>query len=185
MGIEKLVDVLLQFIDLFRFWAVVKEGNVIVIYTLGKLTRTLTPKAGWFKSGLYFKGPLNIEQDTEISVREESFVVANQDLMTSDGRTVRVSGCFRLQILPDKANIWDTTLGSETQALPALLRAAIAETLLRRPYEDLMATDELKELKQDILERARKELNRYGYKIYDFWWIERTSGKTYRLITGE
>mgnify|MGYP001562298850 CR=1 FL=1 len=185
MGFEKLVDVLLQFVDLFRFWTISRAGNVIVIFTLGKVTRTLHPGKGWFKTGLFLKAPFNIEQDEQVSTREDNFVVSNQDLMTSDGRTVRVSGSFRLQILGDKADIWLTELGDENMATPSLCRAAIGETILRRTYEELMTKDELKDLRQEILDRARKELNRYGYKIWDFWWIERTSGKTYRLITGE
>lgn len=185
MGFEKLIDVLLQFIDLFRFWAIAREGNVIVIYTLGKVTRILTPGGGWWKTGLYLKAPFAIEDDVEVSTREDAGTMGNQDLMTSDGKTVRVSGGFRFQILPEKADIWCTTLGDERTAEGMLLRAAIAETIIRRTYEDLMSEDELKGLKQEILERARKDLNRYGYKIYDFWWVERTAGKTYRLITGE
>lgn len=156
-----------------------------MIFTLGKLTRVLFPCKGFFGTGLYLKAPVNIQTDEEVSTKEDVGIVANQDLMTADKVTVRVSGTFRLQILPEKAHIWLTALGNEDQTVPALLRASIAETILRRTYADLMSTDELKDLKQEILERARKELNRYGYKIYDFWWAERTSGKTLRLITGE
>jgi regulator of protease activity HflC (stomatin/prohibitin superfamily) len=185
MGLEKLVDVILQFVDLFRFWTIVNEGNVNVIYTLGRITRILYPSKGWFGTGLYFKGPFKIEDDVDVNTREEAEVIANQDLMTSDKRTVRVSGAFRYQVVPEKAGLFLTSLGDEHTARTAYFRASLAETILRKTYEDLMSTDELKDFKQEILERSRAQLNRYGYKIYDFWWVERTSGATFRLITGE
>jgi hypothetical protein len=76
-------------------------------------------------------------------------------------------------------------LGDESGAVPTAFRSAIAETIVRRDLTDLLEVDEQKGLRQEILDRARKSLNKYGYSISDFKWVERTGAKTYRFITGD
>lgn len=183
--LDRLIDVLLNFVDLARFWIVVGEGDRVVVYTLGRPTRLLAPGRGWLNTGLYLKAPLGIECDITTSVREEQYTLANQTLATRDGHVVCVCGSFRYSINPQDVITWQTTLGDENNAFPSAMRAAVAETIIRRPLDDLLDVDELKGLRQEILERCRRNLGRYGYKIHDFWWAERAQVRTYRLITGE
>jgi len=184
---DKLVELLINFVDLFRFWVIpVREGTLTVVYLLGNATRVIRPgEPGFFRTGLHLKWPLWIELEDNTSTRHELVTLWAQDLQTADGKKVRVTGFFRLSILPEKVVIWQTTLGDEDRAVSAALRSAIAETIIRRPLDDLLSVEEQKGLRQEILDRARKELNEYGYRIYDFKWIERTEAKTYRLITGD
>jgi regulator of protease activity HflC (stomatin/prohibitin superfamily) len=182
---DKLIEFFLNILDLFRFWAVVKEGNRAVIYTLGKPTRTVGPQDGIRGTGLHLKWPFWIELEEDTSIREEIACFAGQDLQTKDDKKVRVSGAFTYAVVPEKVVIWQTTLGDEGTALPTALRSAIAETIIRRDLADLLEVDELKGLRQEILDRARKALNSYGCRITDFKWVERTEARTYRLITGD
>ena len=183
--LDRLIDFLLNFLDLFRFFFAVKEGTVAVVYTLGRSTRIAGPHDGWFKTGLHLRAPLGIELEEDTSIREEIACFAGQDLQTKDDKKVRVSGAFTYAVVPEKVVIWQTILGDEGTALPTALRAAIGETIIRRDLADLMEVDELKGLRQEILDRARKTLNSYGYRITDFKWVERTEARTYRLITGD
>jgi len=52
MGFEKLIDVLLEFIDLFRFWQVVDQYEEGVVLRLGKYNRTLGPGIHWMLQAL-------------------------------------------------------------------------------------------------------------------------------------
>jgi regulator of protease activity HflC (stomatin/prohibitin superfamily) len=182
---DKLIDVLLQFLDLFRGWVIVRAGTVTVIYTLGRPTRVCRADDGWFNTGFHPKFCLGIDQEDDTSVREELWCMASQDLQTKDGKFVRVSGAFNFNIVPEKVVVWQTTLGDENGAVPTAFRSAIAETIVRRDLTDLLEVDEQKGLRQEILDRARKSLNKYGYSISDFKWVERTGAKTYRFITGD
>lgn len=183
--LDKLIDFVLSVLDLFRFWTVVTEGDRTVIYTLGRPTRLLEPSRGWFATGLYLKAPLNIETDTATSVREEIRGALAQDLVTKDGTRVHVIGVFRFQIVPEKVILWQVALGNEELAEQSALRGAVAEAIERHTYAELMDLDEQSGFKRFVLENIRRRLNPYGYKIYDFWFSERTSAKTYRFITGE
>jgi len=184
---DKLIDVLLQFLDLFRGWVIVRAGTVAVIYTLGRPTRVCRSTDGWFWTGFHPKLALGIDKEDDTSIREEVVPLASQDLETADGHKVRVAGCFTIEIDGDKIVQWQTTLGDEDRALPTSLRAAIGETVIRRPRADLFSADadDLKGVRQEILDRARKGLNRYGYRITDFKWLERIEARAIRVITGE
>jgi regulator of protease activity HflC (stomatin/prohibitin superfamily) len=182
---DKLIDVLLQFLDLFRGWVVVREGGVAVIYTLGRPTRVCRADDGWFWTGFHPKLCLGIDKEDDTSVRDDVMPLLSQDLTTCDGHKVRVAGAFTVAVDPDKIVTWQTTLGDEDRALPSSLRAAIGETIARRTVEELFSADELKDVRQEILDRARKSLNKYGYRIKDFQWIERIEARVLRVITGE
>ena len=126
---DKLIDFLLNILDLFRFWVVVREGNRAVIYTLGKPTRTVGPQDGIRGTGLHPKWPFWIELEDITSIRDDIYGVPNQSLMTSDGKLVHVRGCFRIQVLPEKVEVFQTTLGDEDQATTVAGQGAIADTV--------------------------------------------------------
>lgn len=182
---DKLIDVLLLFLDLFRGWTVCQEGTRVVIFTLGRVTRVCGPKNGWFYTGFHPKLCLGIEKDTEVCVRDERFILTNQSLSTSDGKKVTISGAFTYAIRPDRVVEWLVECGDENLLLPASLKAAIAETLIRHSLTELLEKDELKDLRQEILDRGRKELKKWGYEVSDFKWIDRAEARIYRLITGD
>lgn len=182
---DKLIEFVISILHLFRFWTVAEVGSVVVIYTLGMPTRVAHPGGGWFGTGFFLKAPFNIETDRDTSVLEEILTFAAQDLTTRDGHKVRVAGAFTFSIAEDKAITWQTTLGEESIAQSSAFRAAIAEAVINRTLVELMNPDELKGLRQDVLDCARKQLNRYGYRITEFKWVERVEARVLRAITGD
>jgi regulator of protease activity HflC (stomatin/prohibitin superfamily) len=182
--LDKLVDFVLSILDLARFWVIVRAGDVGVIYTFGKPTRVVGSTDGWFGTGLHLKA-FGWEQEDVTCVREEIWEAGNTAVTTADGKQVHLRGAFRWQILAEKAVTYQTTLGDEVRATSNAFRSAITETVVRRPLADLLDPGELRGLRAEILDRARKTLNPYGCKVHDFWWTERVVVRTYRLITGE
>ena len=177
---DKLIDFLINFIDLFRFWVVIDYCEKGVVSTWGRLGREISSNDGWFSTGLHLIWPLGIEEAVTVIIQDEWDNLFPQSLMTSDGQHVVVQGSFQYTILPEKVTIHVETLGEEGAARDGAMRAAIALNVESRPHSDLV--DDTKELRKAILSTARGTLNPYGYKLKDFQWLQKIASRTYRLI---
>lgn len=76
--LDKLIDFLIQFLDLFRFWSVLPPEQAGFVRRFGLPVRDLRP-------GLNFLWPFNIETTTRVDMRLWADVLPAQSLRTSDG----------------------------------------------------------------------------------------------------
>ena len=182
--LNRLVDLIVSFLHLFRFWFVVEPWEHAFKTTLGRDAGTLgkdnTEKD--FSRGLNFRWPFNIDEVHYIDTLNETADLGRQDLTTSDGISVTVAGMFRYQIRADKIREFTYGLGDETTAIIDYLQAAVALVVETHPLEQLLDPEYV--LAEMILEEARKSLNKYGLKLHEFRWTQKTAARTYRLITG-
>ena len=178
---EKLWDFLISVIGLLQFWVVLPNPAYSWVFTLGRPTRYLGHDDGWFGTGFHLKAPFNIEEAAPISTHEEWADLAVQSIATSDGHAMTLQGTFRYKILADdsaKLLSYIVELGDEDKAVPLAFQAAIASVAAASTLHNLTA------LSPDdaILEAARRNLNRYGVKTFEFRWIQRSAGRQLRLI---
>jgi len=178
--VEKLVDFLLEFVDLFRFWVVIDYSEKGIVSTWGRLGREISSSDGWLSTGLHLIWPLGIEEAVTAGIQDEWENMSPQSLVTSDGQHVVVQGSFQYTILPEKVRTHVETLGEEDAARGGAMRAAVSLNVEARPYADLV--DDTKELRKAILASARGTLNPYGYKLKDFQWLQKTDSRTFRII---
>jgi regulator of protease activity HflC (stomatin/prohibitin superfamily) len=174
--VEKLIQFLIDWISLFQFWVVVDVTERSWRYQFGKPIEYLEP-------GLHFLWPFNIDEAITTSVQEEWADVPVQSLTTSDGVQVSVEGTFRYHIVPEaeKIKTHQVNLGDEDEAVTLAFGAAVATVVRASSLADLHIVGVSEQV---ILETARGFLNRYGYKISEFEWIQDASGKPIRLIQG-
>jgi len=180
---DRLIDLIIDFIDLFRFWVVIDAHEWGLVYTLGRDTRILTPRNGLFRTGFHFLGPLNIEEVMTVSMRYEWEDLPYQSLVTKDGKAVVVQGSFKFRLLKDEEKFrrFVVELGDEQRARKIAMGAAIASVVENSSLEEIkQATDE--GLNQVILDLARKELNQFDFKLYEFRWLQKTTSRTYRFM---
>jgi regulator of protease activity HflC (stomatin/prohibitin superfamily) len=87
---DRLVDIVLQFLDKFAFLVIVSEFERVVILRFGRYSRTLEP-------GLHLMWPLAESAFTD-NVVPRTYDLNAQSLTTSDGRSVVVSGVVTARI---------------------------------------------------------------------------------------
>ena len=90
--IDKLIEVVLQFLDLFRFWVVVDEDDAGILLRMGAFHREL--KGGdW-----YLKRPFKIDVERVIKVTPDTHNLSSQGLTTKDGKQIVVACIVQFRI---------------------------------------------------------------------------------------
>lgn len=174
---DALIGFVKDILHIFRCWIVVSDGERAVLYRLGRAKCVLEP-------GFYLKWPFYVDVDTHTSVREELTTVNSQDLTTKDRLQFHGSMAFRYQVLPDKVLIFQTTLGDEISAVLSAFGGAVSEAVENHTLLEINDPAETSSFRQAVLQIARKRLNAYGFKVYDCWWVQKTTPRTMRVITG-
>jgi hypothetical protein len=180
---DKLIQLILDFIDLFRFWEVIDETEMGLVYTFGRDTRVIASRDGWFKTGLHLIAPFNIEAVTVVNIQTNWDSTVYQSLQTKDGHSVvcQVAYKYRLLAEKDKVRKFIVELDDETATRRLAMGAAVAAIVEVSTLSEVReATEE--GLNRAILELGRKELNPWGYKLFTLEWIQRTPSRTIRLM---
>jgi len=178
---ERLFQLIVDFIHLFQFWVVIDAMERGIVYTLGRDGRYIGPRDGTFNTGFHWCAPFNIEMATTSSVQEDWSKLEVQSLITLDQFPVTVQGTFRYKVIPEEAKVraHQVELGDDETSVPLAFQAAIGAAVTLVKKENL----ELEAIKEIILSLARKNLNPFGYKVFEFQWIQCSTGRQYRVIT--
>lgn len=81
---DKLVDLLVQCIDLFRFWTVAKQWDCTIITRFGKFQREVNP-------GIHLILPFKMEENLHVHRLPRAHKTETQSLETADGNHVVAS----------------------------------------------------------------------------------------------
>lgn len=180
--LDKLVQLIINFLYLFKFWYVMEPWEQGYSFHFGAPGRTLGPEDGWLGSGFHIIWPGSITRVRYYDIWEDSAELIPVDLTTKDGHTVKVGGVFRYRIRADKAWEFLVTLGDESTALPDFLSMAVARVVADIDKSDLFNSSFDSE--DRVLDEGRRQLNRYGFKIIDFYWNYKVApSRTIRVMT--
>ena len=94
---DKLVDVLLQFINLFKLWVIITDWEMGIIMRLGKFNRMAPP-------GFHWRLPFGIENTYYSNTNMMTRIVGPQSLTTRDDVSVIISVVITEQIEDVKRN---------------------------------------------------------------------------------
>lgn len=168
-GLDKLIDLVVQFLEAFRFVTIVDCYQVGVQLRRGVLHRVLQP-------GIRFLIPCYIDHTIiDLSVPQPRELCA-QSLVTKDDRPVSVSIAIMYQIVdPVKALLEVATVAS---AVDDACQATLAEHVLAEEYADIRTDSFVKALTTAC--RMRAEIN--GIYIHSVRIIELSPSRTFRLI---
>jgi len=106
-----------------------------------------------------------------------------QSITTADGHAMSIQGTFRYKVLSDdkdKLLAFITECGENDNVINGGFEGAIA-TIAEISKRDEMIDPE-KGAIPSILDQARRNLNRYGLKIFEFQWVQKSVGRQYRVI---
>lgn len=167
--LDKLLDFVLNFLDLFRFWAVLPSEYAGFVRRFGVPVRDLKP-------GLNFVLPFNIETTTSVDMRQWSDVLPPQSLRTKDGTDVvvrlmvsyrvRDPRTFVLEVFDATNNIQDLAMGT--------LGSAVTKATAR----DVFSGAVLEKVRDRITRAAAK----WGIEVLKVQPADTTAAPSYRLF---
>lgn len=166
---DRLIDILLQFIDLFRFFIVIDEFERAVVLRLGRYHKSLEP-------GLHFMLPFNVDNAIVDNVVPRTVNLGAQGLTTKDGKTITLSAVVTAQI----RDIRKATLEVErvNDALTDSCYATIGDLVIAHDWEDVRKP----EFSDTLLKACRKQAFRYGIEILRVQLTDLTPSRALRLF---
>jgi len=150
--IDKLLDLIVNFIDLFRFWQVIKDYERGVVLRLGVFHQELAPGLHWIR-------PLGIDNVLIDNVVPRTVALGAQSLMTKDGVTVAVSAVVTAQIRYIRKALLEVE--GVDHALVDSCSASVAEHVARSTWDELRATAGA----ETLLKECRKQAFQYGIEV--------------------
>lgn len=167
--LDKLIDFLLNFLDLFRFWAVLPSEYSGFIRRFGVPRRDMKPGLNWLL-------PFNMETYTSVDMRQWSDVLPPQSLRTKDGvdvvvrlmvaYRVRDPRTFVLEVFDATNNIQDLAMG--------LLGSAVTKA----KSADVFSGDVLDKVRDRMMRAALK----WGIEVVKVELTDKTPAPSYRLF---
>lgn len=152
---DKLIDVLLSFLHLFRFWTIVSEYERAIVLRLGKFHRRLEP--GWHPLI-----PFNIEHVLSDNVVPATKVLPPQSLTTKDNKSIVISAIVIWRIVDIKKLLLEVE-GGEAVVLD-IVAGEICRAVAARPWESVQSPRFVRDVSQRVTELAEP----YGISIDKF-----------------
>lgn len=168
-ALDKVVDLLLQFIRAFQVLTVVDQFERAVVLRFGRYSRTLSP-------GLHWVAPLYIEQVLTASVVPDTRDLRSQQLTTLDGVSVTLGVVLLFSVTDVKRFLLDVE-DADTVILNAT-KGAIAGLVSSNTYDDLVSFDVAQEIANDVRDSAL----RFGINIEEVGISDFCRCKAYRIL---
>jgi regulator of protease activity HflC (stomatin/prohibitin superfamily) len=166
---DRLIDVFLQFIDLFKFWTVIDQFERGVVLRLGKYNRTLEP-------GLHFTYPFNLDVVLTDNVVPRTVNMGCQSLVTIDGKAVVVSAIITAQIRDVQKALLEVE--NVNQALTDSCFATIGDLVIAHSWTQIKDP----EFAETVFKACRKQAFKYGIEILRVQFADLVTAKAYRIL---
>jgi regulator of protease activity HflC (stomatin/prohibitin superfamily) len=171
MGIDKLIDLFVQFLEAFRFCTIVDCYQEGVCLRFGKFHRELKP-------GFHWLIPFYVENPIIESVVSELHQLPTQSIATRDDKQIAVGAviCFSIRHI-EKATL---KVHSVNHAVNDACQTSIAELILAATWDEVRApafSDKMTEL-------CRARGWKFGIEIESVRFCELALVRTHRVISG-
>lgn len=151
---DKLVDLIVNFANLFRFWEVVDQYQRGIVLRLGKFHREVGP-------GIHWLIPFNVDRVIETAVVTRTSDLRQAFLTINDGTTVAVSVVVRWNVKDVKKlllDVWDYN-----DVIRDSVFGNVSRKVRAASWDELNSPSFAEELYKD----CRKQAFRYGVEIED------------------
>lgn len=167
--LDKLVDFLLNFLDLFRFWCTLPPEQAGFVRRFGLPVRDLKP-------GLNFLWPFNIETTSRADMRLWADVLPAQSLRTSDGVEFVVRLMVSYQVSDPRKMILECyDAGNNVLDVAA---GALGAAVGRATAEDVDSGKVLRKVRAALTTAAKH----WGITIHRVQFADCTRAPSYRLF---
>lgn len=166
---DRLIDLLVQFIDLFRFWTVIKEFERGVGLRLGRFWKVMEP-------GLHWIIPFGIDEVLVDNVVTRTCGLNGITMTLRDGITVNVSAIVRFNIRDIKKALL------EVEGIDDVIRDCtygfISDVVRHSTWDELIRPETL----DVVTTAARRRAWKYGIEIENVAFTDLTKAKALALI---
>jgi len=166
--LDRLVDAIVDFLDLFRFWEVVDHFEEGVVLRLGKYRCKCGP-------GFHWIAPFGIDQVLTENVVLDTIDLGPQSLTTSDGRDVVISGVVSWKIRDIKKVLLDVD-GAEsvlTDSAYGLIQDAVEQS----QWEDVRTA----EFTTAVTKAVRSKAFAWGIEVTAVQFRDKSKCRSLRL----
>lgn len=151
MGLDRVVDWLIELADAFRFWTVVQPYERSVVTTLGRWVREIGP-------GIHWLWPFDIDNQVTENVVMTTDSSGSIDVTTNDGIAVVVSCVYRWHI----RDVVKLTMDCEDadDVLLDSTDAQVSRAIRKRSWKEVYSKSD--EWALEAQEAIRRRMGRYG-----------------------
>lgn len=171
MGFEKLIDLMVQFLEFFRVCTVIDTYERGVRLRFGKFVDELDP-------GLHFQWPFFIDNILNENVVPKLYQLCTQSVATRDDKPLAVGAvvCYSVRSI-SKALL---EVENVNHAVADSCQATLTELILESTWDEVRAPD----FSAKVTALCRKRAWKYGIEIESVRFCELAIVRTYRTITG-
>lgn len=166
---DRLFDIVIQFLDLFKPFKVINEFERGVVLRLGKYQRTVEPGFHWIL-------PFNIDKVLVDKVVPRTVNLGAQGLTTLDGKSITVSAVVTAQLRDVRRALLEVEHVDE--ALMDSCYATIGDLIVAHDWDTVRTP----EFTDTVTKACRKQAWRYGVEILKIQFADRTPTKAIRLL---
>lgn len=150
---DRLVELVIQFADLFRFWVVLDPFEQGVLIRLGKFVRVIEP-------GFHWVLPLHIDYVMFESVVPTTHSLGNESITTKDGKSVGYHAIVTYKVHDiEKAML---RISDTAHALRDACGGEIGRVLRDHNWHDIIGSVEILD---KLTEACRKRGFKYGIEV--------------------
>ena len=177
--LERLIDLVLNFLRLFMFWVVVDEFESAIVLTLGKARENRF--LGLFGTyelgpGIHLVWPFNIDRILRANVVPTTSNLSIQSLTTLDNVSITISAVVTWKI----RNVQKMLLKVEnpTEALDDSTYGVLAECVQTRTWENIQSP----RFSEIVTKAVRRKASRWGIHVEDVSLADKTKSLPIRLL---
>lgn len=166
---DRLIDLLVQFIELFKFWAVIDPYEEALVLRLGKLHRHLL--CGW-----HWVIPMGIDRVIDEHIVPAVHVLENESVTTRDGKTISFRAVVTYRVRDIKKLLLEVEDGNH--AVVDACAGEVARVLRESTWEEINHP----EILDTVTAAARKRGFKFGVEIMSIQFAGLVSCRAIRLI---
>lgn len=171
MGVEKLIDLMVQFLEMFRFCTIIDCYERGVLLRLGRFKAALEP-------GFHFQIPCFVDRVITENVTPKLHQLPTQSIVTKDDKQIAMGAviCYSIRSI-EKAVL---EVESVNHAVNDACQTAILDLILASTWDEIRTP----EFGDSLTAKCRKRAWKYGIEIESVRFCELALVRTYRTITG-
>ena len=174
--LDKLVQFLIDTLDLFRFWVVVQQYQEAALLRFGKFKRKLGP-------GLHWQFPFGVDHAPACSIVLEALSTDPQSLTTKDDVGVVLSAVVTFRTSDIELRILEVE--DAISALSLASSASISRYATSHTWQELLVMAGDTATDNPIAIDLRRRAKRYGIQVHNLQLRDFTKSRSYRLIHGQ
>ena len=167
---DRLIEWIINILDIFRFWFVVDQYEAGIVLRLGKFNREVGP-------GLHFKWFI-FEDEQTTNTNMTTLRLNPQTVMSLDSKSMVAQAIIKYKI--SNVKLFFLEVWSARDALRDITAGAVRTVISANKYEGISKSNG--SLEKTVLELVRRECNELGFKILKITFETLGPIKSLRLI---